>query len=392
VWLPPPEGPAGGVLEDPGASAQSRRRQGSWPAGGEARSRLVGLSQGPGSRPQRRASLFGIVPSDHCKGVIAHVLGGETSAGEWVEQRAPAPAVREGEQYVLAVGFRGIDPPSPDLRLPQHVLSGWWDDDFTPSRVSSARKTDRLLELPTPGAHHRLGDGPSRSRTSNGREAHITFRSVGRRVVRCSCPRRPTSARVGRSVTFQLGRGLGRPEPIRNCRLQGGTADRVRRRRCEARRFRSGRTDQRRAGFGHPAAARPRLVSSGMTAMSATVTVIVKAAPVLTASLDETMCVAGARLTDDGVEWIRLHPVPFRDLATEARFAKYQEMEAELIRPRTDRRPESWRPLPGSIRLGRRLGTERAWADRRDLVSRLYQADMCDLVDANPGLLTSPQS
>jgi len=120
-----------------------------------------------------------------------------------------------------------------------------------------------------------------------------------------------------------------------------------------------------------------------MAAMSATVTVIVKAAPVLTASLDETMCVAGARLTDDGVEWIRLHPVPFRDLATDARFAKYQEMEAELIRPRTDRRPESWRPLPGSIRLGRRLGTERAWADRRDLVSRLYQADMCDLVDAN---------
>jgi len=32
-----------------------------------------------------------------------------------------------------------------------------------------------------------------------------------------------------------------------------------------------------------------------MAAMSATVTVIVKAAPVLTASLDETMCVAVLR-------------------------------------------------------------------------------------------------
>ena len=45
-----------------------------------------------------------------------------------------------------------------------------------------------------------------------------------------------------------------------------------------------------------------------MAAMNVTVIVIVQAAPVLTASLDETMCVAGARLTGDGVEWIRLHP------------------------------------------------------------------------------------
>jgi len=74
--------------------------------------------------------------------------------------------------------------------------------------------------------------------------------------------------------------------------------------------------------------------------------------------------------------------VPLRDLATDARFAKYQEPEAELIRPRTDRRPESWRPVAGSIRVGRRLGTDGAWADRREL-SKLYHADMCDLVDAN---------
>ena len=120
-----------------------------------------------------------------------------------------------------------------------------------------------------------------------------------------------------------------------------------------------------------------------MAVMSATVVVMVKAAPVLTRSLDETMCVAGARIAGDGAEWIRLHPVPFRDLATDARFAKYQEMEVELIRPKTDRRPESWTPVPGSIRLGRQLSPEGAWADRRDLVSKLYQADMCDLVDAN---------
>ena len=51
--------------------------------------------------------------------------------------------------------------------------------------------------------------------------------------------------------------------------------------------------------------------------------VLVKAAPVMTRALDETMCVAGARLDTTVPEWVRLHPVPFRDLADDSRFAKY---------------------------------------------------------------------
>jgi hypothetical protein len=111
--------------------------------------------------------------------------------------------------------------------------------------------------------------------------------------------------------------------------------------------------------------------------------VLVKAAPVLTSNLDETMCVAGARIDGSRTEWIRLHPVPFRDLATAARFAKYQEVDGDLIRPKSDRRPESWTPVSGTIRLGSRLGTERAWADRRTLVGRLHEATMCELVERN---------
>src|SRR2546426_7598793 len=111
--------------------------------------------------------------------------------------------------------------------------------------------------------------------------------------------------------------------------------------------------------------------------------VLVKAAPVLTQNLDETMCVAGVRVDCDRPEWIRLHPVPFRDLGEESRFAKYQEIEVDVIRPKSDRRPESWTPVHGSIELGSRLGTGRNWADRRTLVSRLLHADMCDLVEAN---------
>lgn len=115
------------------------------------------------------------------------------------------------------------------------------------------------------------------------------------------------------------------------------------------------------------------------------VVVLVKAAPVLTVNLDETMCVAGARLVEDRVEWIRLHPVPFRDLATDARFAKYQYVDVDVRRPKADRRPESWAPIPGSMRLGGRLGTAGGWADRRDLIASLYEANMCDLVEMNRG-------
>lgn len=44
--------------------------------------------------------------------------------------------------------------------------------------------------------------------------------------------------------------------------------------------------------------------------------------PVLTRNLTRRFCVAGARLDGDQAEQITLHPVLFRDLATEARFAK----------------------------------------------------------------------
>jgi hypothetical protein len=70
-------------------------------------------------------------------------------------------------------------------------------------------------------------------------------------------------------------------------------------------------------------------------------------------------------------------------MASEKRFAKYQEVTVKVQAPKTDRRPESWSPQSASLVLGERIGTERAWADRRQLVDELYEANMCDLVEAN---------
>lgn len=110
---------------------------------------------------------------------------------------------------------------------------------------------------------------------------------------------------------------------------------------------------------------------------------MVKAAPVLTSDLDETMCVAGAVTSESGPEWIRLHPVPFRDLADNEKFKKYQQIDVELIRPKSDRRPESWTPIEGSLRLGQTLDTSNGWADRRQLVEQLYTASACEVFRLN---------
>ena len=75
---------------------------------------------------------------------------------------------------------------------------------------------------------------------------------------------------------------------------------------------------------------------------SINVLVLVKASPVMTSELDETMCVAGVRIDSAHNEWVRLHPVPFRDLTDDSKFAKYQSVNVTAIRHHTDRRPEPW--------------------------------------------------
>ncbi len=96
------------------------------------------------------------------------------------------------------------------------------------------------------------------------------------------------------------------------------------------------------------------------------------------------MCVAAMTL-DDRPEWIRLHPIPFRDLEDDSRFKKYQEIDVHVIRPSADRRPESWTPQYGTLRLGRTVGTKHGWSARRERVAALGKHTMCALNAANAG-------
>lgn len=64
----------------------------------------------------------------------------------------------------------------------------------------------------------------------------------------------------------------------------------------------------------------------------------VKAYPSISKKHQEASCMAG--ITAQG-EWIRLYPVPFRDLADEQKFRKYSWIEAK-IRKSKDFRKESY--------------------------------------------------
>jgi len=109
------------------------------------------------------------------------------------------------------------------------------------------------------------------------------------------------------------------------------------------------------------------------------VLVTVKSYPQMGFRQGEAVCVAGLRADVSPPVWVRLFPVPFRDLSKLLQFAKYQFVEVDVSRPATDRRPESWMPREDSIRPGEKLDTSNGWAQRRRWVEPVLIGSMCEL-------------
>src|SRR5436305_10351583 len=85
----------------------------------------------------------------------------------------------------------------------------------------------------------------------------------------------------------------------------------------------------------------------------------------------EVSCTGG--ITDDG-KWIRLFPVPYRFLADDKRFTKYQWITVSATKPTTDTRPESFTPNLDTLKIGDRLSTADNWRTRREIVGPLMRA------------------
>ena len=83
----------------------------------------------------------------------------------------------------------------------------------------------------------------------------------------------------------------------------------------------------------------------------AEVLITVKAAPQPSAAHGDTVCVAGIRMREDGPEWIRLYPIPFRYLDPEFRFRKYDLVRVPVKPAAKDRRSESYVPDLGKLNV-----------------------------------------
>ncbi|WP_435737176.1 hypothetical protein V5D56_00830 [Cellulosimicrobium sp. PMB13] len=115
-----------------------------------------------------------------------------------------------------------------------------------------------------------------------------------------------------------------------------------------------------------------------------TALVTVKAYPVIGRRTGESVCVAGVRLDGGEPRWIRLFPVPFRDLPEDVQFGKYTIVQVRARRSDgQDRRPESMRPDLSTLRVGTRIPSTRGWRDRWSLIAPLVGATTaCDLATA----------
>jgi hypothetical protein len=102
------------------------------------------------------------------------------------------------------------------------------------------------------------------------------------------------------------------------------------------------------------------------------VLITVKTYPTISAKYDELVCTAGFR--EDGT-WIRIYPVPFRKRAYTEQYKKYDWIELDLVKNKSDFRPESFRPatLETEINLVGHIDTARNWEERKKLcLGKIY--------------------
>ena len=118
---------------------------------------------------------------------------------------------------------------------------------------------------------------------------------------------------------------------------------------------------------------------------------LVKAYPNLSRQYGEVSCIAGVSLENSvALSWIRIYPVPFRDLADGRKFHKYQPIRARARRPKGDLRPESRRVDIDSIEvIGDPIDPTGGWRKRRKLIEPMIGGSMCELMKAEAADRTS---
>lgn len=111
------------------------------------------------------------------------------------------------------------------------------------------------------------------------------------------------------------------------------------------------------------------------------VLITVKAYPAISKKNNETVCTAG--ITEEG-KWIRLYPIPFRQLDYENQFKKYEWIELDIERNKSDFRPESFKPkdfhLKDIVSYGVIESDRNTWAERRKYVLKNVYTNLDKLI------------
>lgn len=113
----------------------------------------------------------------------------------------------------------------------------------------------------------------------------------------------------------------------------------------------------------------------------AKVLITVKTYPKPSSKYDELVCTAGLL---NGDKWVRIYPVPFRFIGDNQKYPKYSWVYLDLVRSKKDFRPESYRPKRGldeKFNIGDRLGTNDAWAARKNYVLKEVFQSMSNVID-----------
>jgi hypothetical protein len=109
------------------------------------------------------------------------------------------------------------------------------------------------------------------------------------------------------------------------------------------------------------------------------VLITVKTYPTISAKYDELVCTAGFR--EDGT-WVRIYPVPFRKRAYTEQYKKYDWIELDLVKNKSDFRPESFRPatLETEINVVGHIDTARNWEERKKLCLGKIYYNLAELI------------
>ena len=114
--------------------------------------------------------------------------------------------------------------------------------------------------------------------------------------------------------------------------------------------------------------------------MKKKILITVKAYPNPSRKYSETVCCAGIDLNN--FQWVRLYPIPFRDLDDNKKFKKYSIIEVDCYKTPDDRRPESFYVNSDTIKVIDWLDTKKdKWEKRKSIVLKLPVKSMCKVYE-----------